>query len=303
MALRRPWPSDGEGPGLEPPLSIEQTSTVSSGPGASTVAAAANLLGRGLAAAVTGGNSLLRGSNASGGGSSGGTPRAGTPAADKDRRPSYQLFAAFDGHNGAEAARFAEHSIVPILEIFLPPWSSLALFPAEPAELAAQLQQALALAFLELHRQFAMAGCLGGCAATVVLQVGRLGRGWGRAGQGRGSGRGRRVEGQRQHGARGHSCTRATVTASSIAPLPTLRGCPSFMLLSKLKAAHFAPQVGRLVTVASVGSCRCLLFTGAPGEAPMALTEEHRIHTHVKERQRLLSVSEEMECRGQCEVV
>ena len=75
------------------------------------------------------------------------------------------------------------------------------------------------------------------------------------------------------------------------------------MLLSKLKAAHFAPQVGRLVTVASVGSCRCLLFTGAPGEAPMALTEEHRIHTHVKERQRLLSVSEEMECRGQCEVV
>ena len=180
MAVRRPWPSESEGPGLEPPPSICQTSTCSSGPGASAVSAAAGLLGRGLAAAVNSGGSLLRGSTASsagGGGSGAGTPRGVTPkAAAAAARPSYQLLAAFDGHNGAEAARFAEHSIVPIVEIFLPPWSALSLFPTEPAELAAQLQQALALAFLELHRQFAMAGCLGGTTATVVLQV-RMGLG------------------------------------------------------------------------------------------------------------------------------
>ena len=178
VAVRRPWPSESEGPGLEPPSSICQTSACSSGPGATAVSAAAGLLGRGLAAAVNGGSGLLRGSTTSsgGGGASGaGTPRGGTPkaaaAAAAAAWPSYQLFAAFDGHNGAEAARFAEHSIVPIVEIFLPPWSALSLFPTEPAELAAQLQQALALAFLELHRQFAMAGCLGGTTATVVLQV------------------------------------------------------------------------------------------------------------------------------------
>lgn len=49
--------------------------------------------------------------------------------------------------------------------------------------------------------------------------------------------------------------------------------------------------MGRLVTVAGVGSSRCLLFSGAPGEAPLPLTDDHVIHTHLRERQRLLSVS------------
>lgn len=49
--------------------------------------------------------------------------------------------------------------------------------------------------------------------------------------------------------------------------------------------------MGRLVTVAGVGSSRCLLFSGVPGEAPLPLTDDHVIHTHLRERQRLLSVS------------
>ncbi len=272
MAISRPWPSDAEGSGLEPPSSIYQTSTCSSGPGGATVSAAAGLLGRGLAAAVTGGSSLLRGSTASssgGGGSAAGTPRAGAQAAAA-QRPTYQLFAAFDGHNGAEAARFAEHSIVPIVEICMPPWDALSLVPKGEAELAAQLQQALALAFLELHRQFAMAGCLGGCTATVVLQVcGRMSR-------------------LANVGGCRHACP-------ATSPLPCN---PNYIypLLARHPPSCLLPtpppwQVGRLVTVAGVGSSRCLLFSGAPGEAPLALTEDHVIHTHLRERQRLLSVS------------
>lgn len=86
------------------------------------------------------------------------------------------MFAVFDGHNGAEAARFAAHTVAHIVEAFLPPWGASELFPAEPAEerLAVQLQEGLAQACLELERQFAMTGCMSGCTATLVLQVGLL---------------------------------------------------------------------------------------------------------------------------------
>ena len=100
------------------------------------------------------------------------------------RRPCYCLFAAFDGHNGSEAARFAAHTIVPILEAFLParqaPAGAAATFPTHqgPGELQGQLQAALVETLLELQRQFAMAGLMGGCTATLVLQVGGLCRPW-----------------------------------------------------------------------------------------------------------------------------
>jgi hypothetical protein len=95
------------------------------------------------------------------------------------RRPCYCLFAAFDGHNGTEAARFAAHTIVPILEALLPPREApgaSSAFPSHhgPGQLQGQLQAALVETLLELQRQFAMAGLLGGCTATLVLQVGGL---------------------------------------------------------------------------------------------------------------------------------
>jgi serine/threonine protein phosphatase PrpC len=95
------------------------------------------------------------------------------------RRPSYCLFAAFDGHNGSEAARFAAHTIVPILEAFLPPREApgaASAFPSHqgPGQLQGQLQAALVETLLELQRQFAMSGLMGGCTATLVLQVGAL---------------------------------------------------------------------------------------------------------------------------------
>ncbi|PSC69174.1 putative phosphatase 2C 5 isoform X1 [Micractinium conductrix] len=82
--------------------------------------------------------------------------------------PSYHLFAVFDGHNGASAARCAEAAVVPALEVALPAWH------AATAQLASQLQEALVLTCLELQRQVACAGTHGGCTATLVLQVGRL---------------------------------------------------------------------------------------------------------------------------------
>ncbi|EFN54940.1 hypothetical protein CHLNCDRAFT_134688 [Chlorella variabilis] len=130
-------------------------------------------------------------------------------------KPSYCLFAVFDGHNGPRAARFAADNVAQIVEGFLPPWVSNAADPAAPApQMAAQLQEALVLAFLELHRQFGGVGRKGGCTATVALQA------------------------------------------------------------------------GRLLTVASLGSGRCVLDMGCLGSL-LTLSVEHRISSNVAERQRL----------------
>ena len=52
--------------------------------------------------------------------------------------------------------------------------------------------------------------------------------------------------------------------------------------------ATLALQVGRLVTVASLGAGRCVLDTGCASE-PVLLSVEHRIATNVAERQRLVA--------------
>ncbi|KAL4422638.1 hypothetical protein ABPG75_008835 [Micractinium tetrahymenae] len=89
-------------------------------------------------------------------------------AAPPDR---YQLWAAFDGHNGPAAARLAASAVVPAVEARLP---HAALLPAGMASLAAALQEGLIRALLDLQHRIACAGMSGGCTATVVLQVDRL---------------------------------------------------------------------------------------------------------------------------------
>lgn len=89
---------------------------------------------------------------------------------------TYALFAVFDGHNGAHAARFAAHSVQGIVEALLPthapPQEAVAGgSSAELTELASQLQEVLVLSCLELQRQYATTGFMAGCTATLVLQV------------------------------------------------------------------------------------------------------------------------------------
>lgn len=83
------------------------------------------------------------------------------------------LFAAFDGHAGASVARHAASSIGPALEALLPRLGAPRAAHTD-VSLGAQLQQALVLALLEVHRQVAAKGAPGGCAATVALVCGRL---------------------------------------------------------------------------------------------------------------------------------
>ncbi|KAI3430380.1 hypothetical protein D9Q98_004975 [Chlorella vulgaris] len=133
---------------------------------------------------------------------------------------TYALFAVFDGHNGAHAARFAAHSVQGIVEALLPthapPQEAVAGgSSAELTELASQLQEVLVLSCLELQRQYATTGFMAGCTATLVLQV----------------------------------------------------GC--------------------LVTVASLGSSTCVLDSG--DGALLSLSEDHRMSSNVRERQRLLA--------------
>lgn len=179
----------------------------------------------------------------------------------------YTLLAVFDGHNGPEAACLAEACLVPTVEALLPPLQAQQAqrAAAEPAELAAAVQEALVRAFLGLQRQLASAGCPGGCAATVALLVrpSRL-----LARPSRALSAAQPEANTRLHPRRLLRCSRR------LPPPPLPLTTPPL-------------QVGRLVTVASVGSARCVLHTAAGGE-PLVLSEEHRVATNVQERQRLL---------------
>lgn len=86
----------------------------------------------------------------------------------------YSLFAVFDGHNGAAAARLVAERLVGILEERLPqgvppPAASPTWVPWRE-----DIQLALVETMAELNRLFALKGILAGCTATLVLQVGWL---------------------------------------------------------------------------------------------------------------------------------
>lgn len=99
-----------------------------------------------------------------------GPAAAGAASSITDEQlPLYNLLVVFDGHNGAHAARFCEAALADTVAALLPPWDSLP--PGDLVELAAQVQQALALAFVDMQLGFAAAGRSGGCTATVALQV------------------------------------------------------------------------------------------------------------------------------------
>lgn len=101
-------------------------------------------------------------------------PLAASPARLPACRPQqYHLLAVFDGHNGDAAANFAADSLVPVVEEQLVLRAGQRQAGAGPSSLAAQLQEVVIHSFLELQRRFAYTGSVGGCAATVVLQVGR----------------------------------------------------------------------------------------------------------------------------------
>lgn len=99
----------------------------------------------------------------------------GTPYfACRDSIPSYYLFAVFDGHNGGTAASFAQKTLVPILEAYLPATELLDCVEGAAAW-AGALQEALVKTLLEINRRFAALGSPSGTTATVVLQVRRAG--------------------------------------------------------------------------------------------------------------------------------
>lgn len=87
--------------------------------------------------------------------------------------PEYYLFAVFDGHNGDAAATFAQSSLVPILEAYLP-LPEMADGMDGAAAWAGAVQEAMVKTLLEIDQRFAARGSAGGTTATLVLQVGML---------------------------------------------------------------------------------------------------------------------------------
>ncbi len=79
----------------------------------------------------------------------------------------------FDGHSGVEAASFAARHLHHVVEALLPPWPTplLSADPKQRQQLAAKLQQCLALTCIELERQLGTTGCTAGCTAMIMLQV------------------------------------------------------------------------------------------------------------------------------------
>lgn len=84
----------------------------------------------------------------------------------------YGLYCIFDGHSGALCADYCAKHLLELLHPLLPSGDPPPLsYRAAYKEWREEVQQALTVALTMLHRSFAGVGVVGGCEATIILQV------------------------------------------------------------------------------------------------------------------------------------